>query len=665
MKIPSVRGLSRRAIPLALVLSTTLLPPPGLARTGQQPEAERAPAQAEWTLMLYLDADNNLEDAILDNLKQMLSVGSSKDVNLVALVDRSPQSDPDGGYTDEDIVNVKNWSSTKVFYIEKGQLRELGDWHGADVGDPATLEKFAQETVRNFPARRYGLILSDHGAAWPGVCVDDSHNDDMLTNVKLGAALDTITKSTGRLELLGFDACLMANLETAYVAAPYAKTMVASEEVEPGEGWNYTPLLTSLEANPKMDGVEFGRLVADTFNSFFNNSSEPQLRNTGLGITLSVIALDRIEPLARAVNALSDRCGVLSKTRESWLKIAYAHSKAEEYGKSAEGSSSVFDLQEFAQLLHQQAPDPETAAAADAVVRAIADAVVYHIHGKARPGANGISIFLPPNAEKLQEKEWIGYGDISFAKASKWSKFLADYTGTESTDITAPALSQVNSSAPALNEEDTTQHETIAITSSVKADDLDDATFVLAKVEGEEQVILGEVPAAVDSNGKLHEEWDGGWFTIGNGKSEIISPIMDLQEVEGEKDGYFAVVPAQVRQKGRQQWQDVTLYFYLDFAKEDSVSGEFVYAFEETGDGMSEFELNEGDQVRPVYVSYDAKGEPHFVASTDPSSVLPITTADDLVVGYKDVPAGDYLLGFVVTDFSGNTGEDYVAVKVE
>src|SRR6185369_2792185 len=199
----------------------------------------------------------------------------------------------------------------------------------------------------------------------------------------------------------------------------------------------------------------------------------------------------------------------------------------------------------------------------DAVSRAVSDAVLYRVHGAARPNSNVLSILFPSDVENLTNGTPVPYPQTAFGKASKWAHFLASYTGVEATDTAPPDLAEVKSDAPELEDTPEKPHDTVTITSSVKADDLDTADFVLAVKDGEDQLILGQVPAAVDEAGHLQEVWDGGWFTIGNGKSEMICPITDFEEVADQEGTYFVEVPAEVRPKGSADWDDVTLYFYL------------------------------------------------------------------------------------------------------
>lgn len=50
------------------------------------------------------------------------------------------------------------------------------------------------------------------------------------------------------LELVGFDTCLMATVDTAYTFCDLAKYLVASEETEPANGWYYSQWVGTLPA---------------------------------------------------------------------------------------------------------------------------------------------------------------------------------------------------------------------------------------------------------------------------------------------------------------------------------------------------------------------------------------------------------------------------------
>jgi len=221
-------------------------------------------ADAEWTMMMYLACDNDLEAPQLADLEEMLSAGSTAQVRIVALCDRSAESDEDGGYSGDGVGGLDDWTGGKLLYVEKGKLVELDDWGDIDSGDPATLQRFIETATERYPASNYALVLGDHGMAWPGICADEG-TDNMLSTQEVATVLEATSDNYGRLALLGFDACLMGNLETAYALAPYAQVMVASEELEPGDGWAYDVAYGQLVQRPQMTAAELGKVIADSF----------------------------------------------------------------------------------------------------------------------------------------------------------------------------------------------------------------------------------------------------------------------------------------------------------------------------------------------------------------------------------------------------------------
>lgn len=614
--------------------------------------------QAEWTLMFYMDADNNLEDPQMVDLEEMMKVGSSANINIIVLADRSKTGDKVRGYTDRAVGGIPNWTGTKLFYLERGRLRELEDWGEMNMGDPATLRKFLQTAMSNLPAKRYGLVFGDHGDGWNGIVGDESHDGDNLNAKELPAVLKEITATAGKLELIGFDACLMANFETAQAIAPFGKAMVASEELEPGDGWSYTPIMQSLTATPTMDGFALGKVIVNAYRDYYLGAAQGGRDKT---VTLSVLDLAKIPAVEAAANnlALNNISILQTKQREAFLQTARARKATEEFGagEDGEGGSYFYDLAQYAENLKAQ--QPSIAPAADQLVNAVKSAVVYKIAGEAHARSHGLSIYFPPTANSLTEPKRFEYKDTLFSQSGKWFGFLNQYVGIEKTDTEAPKISEVKTNDDKVNSTDV-----ITVSSKVNADDIEEATFVLAESHDEGEIIIGAIPTAPDENGVLKEEWDGGWFSIGNSEKEMICPVTDFTEIEDEKDTFLVEVPAQIRYEGETNWRDVTLYFYLDF-NEEEVVGEFIYAFDFSGKQPREVDVVAGDSIRPVYIAVDKNGEIEEIASDDPNDILTVTEDDDITVGRMDVAAGKYLIGFTVTDFSGNEDAEFTEVTIE
>jgi hypothetical protein len=363
---------------------------------------------AEWTLLVYLDADNDLEKPMMRNLADMTAVGGTDAVQVIVLASRSPEGD--GLYTNAGVGGLPNWDTAKLLRVEKGRLVELADWGHADLGDRKTLARFMDGATKAAPAKRYALILGDHGMAWAGVAVAESSDFDTLTIDEIATTLRASVPATGRLDLVGFDACLMSNLEVAKTLAPVARFLVASEEIEPSDGWDYRSLLTRLEASPSVDGAGLGRLIVDTYRDQFRNSKVHEMKEKARATTLHVIDLDRVDAVDQALESMGAAANayVAAGRHDGWVRMARARHEADEFGRSAmppsHGVSSgmeVYDVLQLAQKVKAAGVDAKTAASADAVIAAAQAAVPYGYRGDARPQANGLSVFFPPNRQTL------------------------------------------------------------------------------------------------------------------------------------------------------------------------------------------------------------------------------------------------------------------------
>ena len=253
-----------------------------------------ASAEANWTFMVYMDGDCDLEESAIDDLNEMEMVGSTGDVNIIALLDRIP------GYDDSN----DDWTTTKLFKVTEdrdsdGVIRSTSvDWSELNMGDPNTLADFAVWGIENYPAEHYALIIWDHGGGWKSVANDET-DEDKITMPELDSALFWIVDEAGieRLDLIGFDTCLMGQLEVANTVAPYADIMVGSEEIEDEDGWNYIPFLNTLSNHPDSTSEELATNITTSFGEYYTDIKEDPIH------TLSVIDLSEIPDLISAVDA--------------------------------------------------------------------------------------------------------------------------------------------------------------------------------------------------------------------------------------------------------------------------------------------------------------------------------------------------------------------------
>ena len=369
---------------------------------------------AEWTFMLYLDGDNNLEDAALADMNELEQVGSTDKVNLVVQLDRSVNYDEGDG----------NWRGARRYLVERDEdtgaitsrpLQELGN---TNMGDPETLVDFAGWAMREYPAKRYALVIWDHGAGWPKVAVDEDSEGDAITMPELSGALAQIKAANGgkKVDLIGFDACLMAMFEVAVQVAPHGKVLVASEETIPASGWDYQAIAASLRNNPEQDETQLAGVVTSSYLRYYQEVQKDQT------VTLSAIDLERMDELKASLDAFSNMLQEMSRTDDGWKNVAYARENAETY---ADKDWGYVDLGDFADIVYSFSDDDTLRGLARNLTGTISSVVFSNVHGDQHPYASGLSIDSSTDAAGNNTR----YMQLDSAQEVKWTDFLGAYYG--------------------------------------------------------------------------------------------------------------------------------------------------------------------------------------------------------------------------------------------
>ena len=270
----------------------------------------KKPTMAEWTIMVFLNAKNNLEPFSFKNWDQMAKIGSTEKVNVLVEFGR-----PQRHYTSK----YGGWSKTLRFRVEKGMKptedAAIEDLGAVNMGDGAALADFVTWSRTNHPAKRTMLAIWDHGQGWRKKQVlnmrldsrelkrmvriresararlggglgslepipDDtrlhgavryvSHDEDTGDKLYSREIQDTLAGlvKDATIDVIGFDACLMSMLETAYALRDSGSVMVSSEELEPGDGWSYDNFLQPLVADPAgTDAAGLGSLMVEAYRS--------------------------------------------------------------------------------------------------------------------------------------------------------------------------------------------------------------------------------------------------------------------------------------------------------------------------------------------------------------------------------------------------------------
>src|SRR5262245_19896314 len=201
-------------------------------------------AKARWTVMVYMSGDNNLEDYIVKDLElELAAQGSTSKVQITALADRGPGYDKSRG----------DWQTTKLFHPTQGMVADaasaVADWGERDMGDPATLREFVAWSRASYPAAHYALYFWGHGFGWqPGWVMEDDTSHDALDADEVKG----IQSQLGFIDVVGYDACNMAQIELMSLWNGHATALAASQEFVNMDGIEYDTVIARLNANPAM-----------------------------------------------------------------------------------------------------------------------------------------------------------------------------------------------------------------------------------------------------------------------------------------------------------------------------------------------------------------------------------------------------------------------------
>lgn len=417
--------------------------------------------EKKWTVMIYLAGDNNLDAAGLKDLKEMKTVGSTKEVDVIAQVDRF------GGN-----------HATHRYHLQKGStldadsVQSLGE---TNMGDPKVLEEFLRWGMRNHPAQRFVVVLWNHGSGWddediyrtaerrgigitrrgdpieppsdgeeavsvrrlrtvggnrfkralfettiataiaPGsqnraIAFDDT-SKDFLDNIEMKNVLTAATRELGReIDILGMDACLMSMAEVAYQVRDTALVTVGSEELEPGDGWPYDAILKELTTSPDMNAKDLGQLIVKKYLAAYDDDAK---------VTQAACDLTKCEDLARKVNGLAEAMTAKVSERDVKAALVEARSQVQEYDVT-----EYIDLYNFCDLLAEKVEGPLRTACTEVMdfIREPGFVLSSGYKGATLQHSYGVAIYFPHRKEISPL-----YKTLDFTKNTTWGAFLKAY----------------------------------------------------------------------------------------------------------------------------------------------------------------------------------------------------------------------------------------------
>lgn len=423
-------------------------------------KVDAKPALAEWTMLTYIAADNTLAEYAAINIKDM-SAGlvSTAGVNVLVQWDKP--------------ADKKTWR----YKITPGGTINAGTL-SSDMGyNPANeLVASMQWVKNNYPAKRYALILWDHGSGvldyepgtttrklikrtlgttWMqipgrapqpiagerGILYDDTQYT-CLTNQGLSSSLASIKKIIGQnIDLVAMDACLMAMAEVAYQMKDCVNLFVASEQTIPGTGYPYSKFIKPLSLNPAgTTTLDLAKNMISGYQQYYT-TQEPTPDFTLSIIDVMAISLikENIDQFIGAVNACN---AIDAKTTKAFVvaaRKASASFDTPEYvdlysfyaallgkiKKASPKSSLILHKTNRAtsapSQAYQKALNNLTAVIQDGITK-IETVVLKSVSGPTYAGVKGLSIYYPRSGGVDST-----YLQTLFAKNTAWVKFIQQY----------------------------------------------------------------------------------------------------------------------------------------------------------------------------------------------------------------------------------------------
>ena len=604
-------------------------------------DMNRSPAAQEagdgsWAVYWYLcgsDLETNGGFATID-LQEMLEVQLPENVNVVI------QTGGANVWQNElmDASKIQRW-----LYSSEG-LQLVDEQESANMGDAQTLYDFLYFANETYPADKVAVTFWNHGGgSVSGAAFDEVYGLDSLDLVEMYQAFDAVwpaDTANPALELVGFDTCLMATVDVAAIFQNFAKYLVGSEEVEPGNGWLYSGWLGALAADPSMEGDELGIAICDTYYEGC------EAVGTQDQTTLSLTDLTKLTPLLEAYESFGEEMFVAAAQDPGFFaELGRAAAQSENYGGNTkeQGYTNMVDLGHLARQTAWMLPS------AQSVTDALEECVGYQVGGIYRAEASGLSCYYSYNGDIYDFNGYINVGaGLSFKHlyaygltgemAEGGEEYLASLDIQELPEIiTLPDMGW--DGAPLDVDENGTSFLTLG----------PDAYDVLAGIgfqlfyvdeENDQMMLLG-------TDNDMTADWDNGIFYDNfRGVWGAIDDHLVYMELSFEGDGYnLYSVPILLN------GEEYNLQVAYDFTTEEWSMLGASQGLDDSGMASKEMRLlEEGDVITTIWKMASYSGDDDFEMYT----VDDITVTADTTFGEAPLFDGSYSMVIEMWDAAGN-----------
>lgn len=627
-------------------------------------------ADAATTVLVYM-CGSDLQEAGCIDMYEMAEAETSQNTNVVVLAGGAEKWD------DEDL----RGGTRNLVVISEGDFDSVDDVGQVSMGSAESLLDFLEFGLTEYPAERTVFVLWNHGSgAEGGICFDELEDDDGLTLSEIGEVLDALDQSVPgwHIDVFGCDACMMASYELAAVLADHSVGyFVASEEVEPGVGWYYTPWLKAVDKDPGMSSEALCQAIADSFMEDCRTYAPDD------PFCLSAVDLTRLRPLRAG---MEDFAASLSAAIDGGqlASLRRGRSRLYTFGSFCDGSWDMVDMGAAVEAF--AAVDPDAAASVRGLLD---DCVVCNRQTDNLAACSGLAVLIPEDTP--EDYPEFRPGMEVAGCVPNWLAFLDNYVGRlNGSDYSFSDLTPVQACAGDtvcgadnnlwdaswleadgdIGESYTISEGEYGFTIQLTEQDLENLDYVegmmlwdLSDDEADCYVDLGlSRNNLIDWNsGVVTSLFDGSWPMFG----DQLVPLYDQTRTENSRR---SLIPVKLNGE----------YTYLVVVfRAGSDEGRVIGAnagYDDSGLPIRETtKLKDGDVIVPVYTAYIGEADSDEDYEEEEFEGDPITWRDGMTVSY--VSFGDdwddddepmvMEFCFVVNDIFGDYSmSDFVAFEL-
>ncbi len=652
--------------------NTTIVADPGTNTNIAEgyPVIAPTPNIADWTVLVYMGADNNLEDGLINDLDEFERAGgSTENVRILALLDRSGEYDESNGdWTDTRIYEPGRDTSRdfQVTYpptIDSKPLGELGELDTAYVGN---LLDFIVWGVKSYPAQHYAIILNDHGGAWYGTVTDETTGRGILTIPALSQAFDAALKNTGveKFDLLINDACLMSGVEHYAAMARYFDYAIGSPEITLNPSFDMELLTELLNDNPNIDIGRLGKQIVDKYLVDMDDISEDTVPVLGANVT-------NLQNFDQVTDALDQFTEVVNSNPAAFVSVL-GQARANTYAYSfflpedQYGPPTTIDVGDFMRRVSSAASDKALKNAADEVSIALDSVRIYGSAGSQLSRYSSYyNIYFPQRSTDF---------DTSYLQQTPlqdWALMLRAFYGgasPQSRAFRAPVGSAAlaPSSIPVVNITNIYPDETsialpITISMEVTGRNISQGKFTVDQIQPDgtavrletsriiTRVVIDNVTQSINQwNPGVDDSdftWDAEVPVISDGSVTSLEQVVTTEGVSS--------IAGRYQYPGKDAWIDVTVVFNKDGGVANVVTSN-------TGsNALASSTLAVGGTFQTYKSVVTADGR--VLQQEGTSFTWP---EGGITWDYAPAPTGEYNLGFLIESVGGTTGFNSVRVRV-